>query len=169
MKPETRDMRRGTICIENRDDADRCLQRIGQLERFLEDAENDAEADIERVRVTLLKETAIQRDALDANKKALEEWTKMDAKSWGKEKHLELNWGTVGLRLPPPAIKLKLAVETIIERLRANKMFTCIRTIKEVDKEALANYDDETLVEVGCARTKPKDKFWYETKKEEVK
>ena len=55
------------------------------------------------------------------------------------------------------------------ERLRAKKMHTCIRTFEEVDKKALANYDDDTLVDVGCERTKPKDRFWYEVKREEVK
>ena len=48
-------------------------------------------------------------------------------------------------------------------------MHTCIRTFEEVDKKALANYDDDTLVDVGCERTKPKDRFWYEVKREEVK
>ena len=55
------------------------------------------------------------------------------------------------------------------KRLRARKMHTCIRTVEEVDKEKLASYDDAALLEVGCERTKPKDKFWYECKKEEVK
>jgi hypothetical protein len=84
-------------------------------------------------------------------------------------KSLELNFGTIGFRLPKAAIKLVLGVENIIERLRAKKMHTCIRTVEQVDKEALANYDDEVLLDVGCARTKPKDKFWYEVKREEVK
>jgi hypothetical protein len=55
------------------------------------------------------------------------------------------------------------------ERLRAKKMHTCIRTVEEVDKEKLASYDVEVLLDVGCERTKPKDKFWYEVKREEVK
>jgi len=35
-------------------------------------------------------------------------------------------------------------------------------------KERLASYGEATLLEVGCERTKPKDKFWLECKKEEV-
>ena len=42
-------------------------------------------------------------------------------------------------------------------------------TVEEVDKEALANYDDDALLDVGCERTKPKDKFWLGCKKEELK
>jgi hypothetical protein len=36
-------------------------------------------------------------------------------------------------------------------------------------REALANSGDDVLIDVGCERTKPKDKFWYECKREEVK
>jgi phage host-nuclease inhibitor protein Gam len=82
------------------------------------------------------------------------------------DKHVELTFGTVGFRLGKSAIKFKLAVENIIERLRAKTMLSCIRTIEEADKEALAAYDDETLEAVGCQRTKPKDRFYYDVKRE---
>ena len=45
-------------------------------------------------------------------------------------------------------------------------MLTCIRTIEEPDKEALAAYDDATLEDVGCAKSKPRDRFYYEVKNE---
>jgi phage host-nuclease inhibitor protein Gam len=160
---------KNAIVIDTRDDADRCLQRIGELERYLENAENDIEVEVYRLREGMLAETAPAREALAKNRKALEAWTKGDAKNWGKEKHLDLNWGKVGLRRPPAAIKLLLALENVIEKLRAKKLTSCIRVIEEVDKEALANYDDATIAAVGCKRTKPKDRFWYETKKEEIR
>ena len=155
------------IVIASREDADRCLQRIGQLELAIEEAERSAQEEIDAIREQLVSETEPVRDALAQNEAALKLWAKDDRKSW-VAKHLELNFGTLGFRRPTPAIKLKLALENIVERLRAKKMHTCIRTVEEVDKEALANYDDETLLDVGCERTKPKDKFWYECKKEEI-
>jgi hypothetical protein len=45
-------------------------------------------------------------------------------------------------------------------------MLTCRRTIEEPDKEALAGYPDDVLEDVGCAKTKPKDRFYSEVKKE---
>jgi hypothetical protein len=42
---------------------------------------------------------------------------------------LGLNFGKLGFRRPKAAIKLKLAIQTIIERLRLKKMHSCIRTI----------------------------------------
>jgi phage host-nuclease inhibitor protein Gam len=71
---------------------------------------------------------------LERRERALEEWTKTDRVSW-----------------PAKSIELKLAVETIIERLRTKKMQTCIRTVEDVDKEALAAYEDEVLADVPAA------------------
>ena len=154
--------------IATREDADRTLQRIGELRRHVAVAEAEAGEKIDAIRADLVRDTAIMRESLAIDEAALEAWAKGDAKSWEK-KSLELNWGQVGFHLGKPAIKLKLAVENVIEKLRGKKMESCIRTIEEVDKEALANYDDEVIAAVGCARTKPKDRFWYECKTEEVK
>jgi len=157
-----------TIVIETSEDADRALQRLGELRRHIAGAEHDANEHIDAIRAALVEETKLTREALAQNEAALEVWAKGDAKSWEK-KSLDLNWGTIGFHLGKPAIKFKLAVENVIEKLRGKKMASCIRTIEEVDKEALANYDDDVIATVGCARTKPKDKFWYETKEIEVK
>ncbi len=156
------------IVINSRDDADRALQRIGELQRYIEGAESDCEDHVATFRQKMLDETAPWRETLAVNEAALKAWAKADQYTW-PAKSLELVFGTVGWRKPPAAIKLKLAIETIVERLRARRMHTCIRTTEEPDKEALAAYADDVLVELGCERTKPKDKFWYELKREELK
>ena len=156
------------IVIETRDDADRALQRIGQLQRSIAGKEQDAEKDIDEIRKQLVEDTRHEAQALADNEAALKLWAKNDRATW-TGKSLELNFGTVGFRLPSPAIKLKLKIANVIERLRAKKMLTCIRTVEKVNKEKLASYDDAMLLDVGCERTKPKDKFWFECKHEEVK
>jgi phage host-nuclease inhibitor protein Gam len=160
--------KQGEIVIASREDADNVLSLVSEILEKIADEEAIADQAIREIRTALVDGTEDLRVSLGAYEDALEAWAKTDRKTWA-EKHIELNFGTVGFRLPKPAIKLKAAVETIIERLRAKKMQTCIRTIEEVDKKALANYDDETLADIGCKRTKPKDKFYYEVKKEEVK
>jgi phage host-nuclease inhibitor protein Gam len=154
--------------ITSREDVDAVLEAMGRAQAMIEAEELEAESKITDIRAKLVDKTAPLRISLAGSEKALKAWAKGDYKSW-PAKSLELNFGTIGFRLPKAAIKLKLAVENIIERLRAKKMHTCIRTVEEVDKEALANYDDEVLLDVGCERTKPKDKFFYEVKREEVK
>ena len=157
-----------SIKILTIDDAERALERIGALERSIAAEEKIASDRIDTIRRELVDDTAHQRQVLAVNQAALKEWAKSASKDW-KGKSLELNFGSLGFRRPTPAIKLKLAIETIVERLRAKRMHTCIRTIEEPDKEALAAYDDETLAGLGCERTKPEDRFWYECKNEEVK
>src|SRR5688572_23194608 len=103
------------IEILSKDDADRALQRIGQLERNIAGKEKDAEDEIDDIRSKLLDETAVERFTLEQNINALKAWAKGDSKSWAA-KSLDLNFGTIGFRLPPPAIKFKLAVENILER-----------------------------------------------------
>ena len=159
--------KKANAVISSRADADAALEAIAMLTSVIETHELIAEDKITLARSKLVEDTASPRILLADYESALKVWAKVDRKNW-EYKMLELNFGKIGFRLPPPAIKLKLAVENIIERLRAKKMHTCIRTVEEVDKEALANYDDEALLDVGCERTKPKDKFWYEVKREEV-
>src|SRR5688572_4026038 len=109
------EVRQSKIEILSKDDADRALQRIGQLERNIAGKEKDAEDEIDDIRSKLLDETAVERFTLEQNINALKAWAKGDSKSWAA-KSLDLNFGTIGFRLPPPAIKFKLAVENILER-----------------------------------------------------
>lgn len=156
------------ITIDSREDADLTLKKITDVTLLIEAEEIEAQAAIDLIREQMVRETQGPREALDLYAKALKAWANKDQKSW-TDKHIELNFGKLGFRRGNSAIKLVLAVETIIERLRAKKMQTCIRIAEEVDKEALANYDDEAITDVGCQRCKAKDKFWYQVKREEVK
>lgn len=157
------------IKVTSRDEADRALQRIGQLQIFIEQAEATADKAIAAAREILKEETAVQRAALAENLAALEGWAKADAKNWAPSKSLDLVFGSLGFRLPPPAIRFKLSVENVIARLKANRGIWAIRVKEEVDKEALASWSDEDLEKIGCKRTKPKDSFWCEPKREVVK
>lgn len=157
-----------TLSIETRDDADLALQRIGELQRFICCSSDEAGEKIADIRAQLLKDTQTASQALTENETALKTWAKTDLRTWSG-KTLNLVWGWIAWRTPPPKIVVKLEDETVIERLRARKMLTCIRVKEEVDKEALENYSDEIIEAVGCERKQGKDKFYYECKKEDVK
>jgi len=83
---------------------------------------------------------------------------------------MQLNFGTIGFRWTPWKIAIigKRKVETIIEKIRAAKMPTLIRTKEEIDKEAALNYDAEALAKCGLKKVR-KDEFYYEIKEEDVK
>jgi phage host-nuclease inhibitor protein Gam len=163
--------KQNTIVIETRDDADRALQRIGELERFIEGAEKDAGDAIDLIRERLVDDTDIQRETLAQNEAALEAWATANKEQLFKEpRSMELNWGKIGFRWTPWKIKFlnKLKVKTIVEKLKANKMSRLIRTEESVDKEKALNYDNETLAPLGMKKVHT-DEFFYEVKREEVK
>ena len=57
--------RSNPIVINSRDDADRALQRIGELQRFIEGAAKDAGDEMDKVRQQLVDETALMRKPLE--------------------------------------------------------------------------------------------------------
>jgi phage host-nuclease inhibitor protein Gam len=127
-----------------------------------------ANREIEDIRERLIKSTSEYREIIAACERALQDWAKIARREW-PAKSCELNHGVVGFRLPKAAIKLLVAVETAIERLRARRMTSCIRVKEELDKEALAAYEDEVIEAVGCKRKQGREKFYYEIKREEVR
>jgi phage host-nuclease inhibitor protein Gam len=86
----------------------------------------------------------------------------------GESKTLELNFGKIYFKWTPYRIEFDVEEETVIERLRARKMESCIRVVTSVNKEALEAYDDDVLKKLGCRRERD-DKFHYEVKREEGK
>lgn len=160
-----------TIVIETRDDADRALQRIGELRRAIAGEEKDANDDMDEIRKDLVNDTAPWRESLAQNEAALAAWAEANKEELFKDpRSIELNWGRVGFRWTPWKIKFlnKLKVETIIEKLRANKMAHLIHTVESVNKEKALNYDNETLAPLGMKKAHT-DEFFYEVKAEEVK
>ena len=160
-----------TIVIANRDEADRALQRLGELQRFIAGVEKEASDQIDVIRKRLVDETATQRETLAQNESALEAWAEANKKDLFTEpRSVDLNWGRIGFRLTPWKIKFvgKLKVETIVEKLRANKMAHLIRIEESVNKEKALNYNNEALVQLGMRKVQTDD-FFYEVKSEEVK
>jgi phage host-nuclease inhibitor protein Gam len=157
--------------IKSKDDADRALALIGELEDLIERREIEARKEIRSVEERLVYATALQRGELVTQAKMLESWAKNNKAEIFPEgrKSLELTRGIIGFRIPKGKIKLVLAVENIVERLKAKKLFDCIRIVEEPDLLKLANHSDEQLEAVGLKRTRPRDKFFYELKKTEVK
>ena len=158
------------IVIESRDDADRALQRIGELRRQIEGAEQDADVELAKIRARLVEDTKLSRDVLAQNEAALEAWAVANKGLFKEPRSLDLNWGRVGFRLSPWKIVAlgKLKAETIIEKIRAAKLPQLIRTKEEIDKEAALNYDNEDLAKCGLKK-KQTDDFFFEVKEIEVK
>lgn len=159
------------LIISSQDDADKALQRIGQLTASIAGLELDANKKLDEIREQLVKDSAEQREALAINEAALEAWaTKNKAELFTEPRSLELNWGTVGFRLTPWKILTigRVKTETIIEKIRAAKLTQLIRPKYEIDRKKALNYSAEDLARCGL-RKKQSDEFFYETNGIEVK
>lgn len=155
------------IEIESREKADRALKRIAELEGEIGDWESIYGDQIRGLNDDLVVRAkpllAERKAAVDA----LEKWARANAGEWAG-RSLALNFGRLSFRVGTGAISLKRSVEYVMDHLRAKKLFHCIRTVHEPNKEALKALDDATLKEIGCRREKP-DYFHYEVFKTEVK
>ena len=158
------------IEITSRDDADRALKLMGEIEALISDAETRYNELIDKVKEEMVEECGPVKKTLKKWVRALEKWTtKNKAREFPEDsKTLELNFGKIFFKWTPWRIEFDVAEETVIERLRARKMESCIRVVASVNREALEAYDDEVLKKLGCRRERD-DKFHYEVKKEEVK
>ena len=158
------------VVIASTDDADRALQRIGELRRHIALAEKDADEKVAEIREELLSDTELTREALAQNEAALQEWGGENKHLFVKPRSMEMNWGTVGFSWTPWKVVIlgRLKAETVIEKIRAAKMTSLLRPKVEINREAASNYLNSDLAKVGLRKIR-RDEFFFEVKEIEVK
>ena len=156
------------ITIKIAVEADEGLKMIGALEDFVSTREIEHNATVAEMKAELVERCGPVKKSLKRWVAALKKWATKGAEFPEGSRTLELNFGCVWFRWTPWRIEFRLDEETVIERLRARGMTSCIRTVESVNKEALEAYDDDVLKAVGAYRDRD-EKFYYEVKREEVK
>lgn len=157
-----------TVRIQSQNDADVALKCIGTLEDFIRDRESHYNERVAELKTEMVERCGPIKKSLKKWIAALKKWAEKGAEFPDGLRTLELNFGKIWFRWTPPRIEFRVEEETVIERLRARGMVSCIRVITSIDKEALAAYDDDVLKEVGAYRDQ-EEKFYYECKREEMK
>lgn len=158
------------VLFRNLEEVDTALAEIADIERDLGRVEHQMNKHIDRVKADAEKIAEPLRRRVAALENALTvygETHKPDL--FAKRRSIELAFGTIGFReskelKPMP----KLTWEKVLGALKIGRFTDAIRVKEEVNKEALQEWPDKKLADVGVRRV-PKDTFWYETKKEEVK
>lgn len=147
------------------EDVDLCLKEICENEMSIEKQEAELTQKIQDLKLEaedkakpLLKRIKV----LAADIKEFTESNRIEMKA----KTQELNFGKIGYR-KSTKIVIKSAVK-VLEALKKRKMDDCINIKENINKEALAKYDDDTIIEVGAIK-KVEDVFWYETDREQIK
>lgn len=169
LDPKTKTITRSEI--QSREGADEALAFIAHQEDWIAAIEIEERAKIAAAETAMVARTTEPRAWIAAQTKALQAWAKNNRPEIfpdGK-KSLELTRGWVGFRIPKGKIKLVLAVENVIARLKAKGFVDGVRVVETPDLNWLTNLGDEQLEAVGLKRTHPRDKFFYELKKTEVK
>ena len=125
--------------------------------------------------IALAKKTALETATpLLARRKELHEslkkWATLNkALLFAKRKTIESAFGVIGFRSAPPAIQQMRGIneEDTLEKLREFHYEDGIRTVLEVNKDAMSTWSDEKLAQVGLER-KVKTSFVCEPKHEKI-
>ena len=150
--------------IGDLDEANLVLKEIGILEKELEGIDAEAHRQIAEVKEAAAKKGQALRKRIADNSVLLKAYASYNHDDLFRDrKSVKLSFGVFGYR-KSTSISVK---KTTLELLKKLKLTRCIRIKEEVDKEAMAELDDDTLTQVDSVR-KIKDDFFCEADKEEI-
>jgi len=134
-------------------DADDLLREIATAQRNIAAFEADAERAIHNIKVSLKAKVDPRLALIDLYVRSLEAFCSQHIDDFGSLRSRKLDFGTVGWRKSPPAIRTK---KTTLEAIKCYftkaKAALYIRVKEEVDKEALAKLTDEELRLISARR-----------------
>jgi phage host-nuclease inhibitor protein Gam len=158
------------LIIANLPQADEALRQLAEIDREQRQIESGAQAQIDAIKAT----AKAQMEPFTTSRKRLEDalavfGTQQKAELFPERKRSqELIFGVIGFRR---ATALRLMAKrtwgSVLERLEALGFTTAVRTKREVDKPAMADWSDEQLETVGVRR-ETADEFYIELKQEEL-
>jgi phage host-nuclease inhibitor protein Gam len=150
--------------INSLEDANLVLKEIGLLEKELESIDGEAHKLIAGIKADAVKKGEGIRKRITDDSALLGAYAEYNRDDLFKDKKsIQLSFGSFGYR-KSTSISVK---KTTLELLKKLKLDKYIRLKEEVDKDAMGELDEETLVQVDAVR-KVKDDFFCEADKEEV-
>ncbi len=148
--------------VETREQAEQLLARKGALQGEAKRLKGTAQQKIVDIRERLADDLAPIEEEIAEIDAALEAWT--EANLDGKRKSLKLATGTVGFKLTPPKIELRLTAKSVVTRIKEAGLAHCLRVEEAPDLNALANLSSERLRELGCRRKAGERRFFARPK-----
>lgn len=150
--------------IQSLEDVNIALRDIGLAEKELEAIDTAAHKKIAEIKTEAAKKGEELRNRIaeiSAKVQAYAEYNREDL--FKERKSIELSFGIIGFRKTT-----KISVKkTTLELLKKLSLTKCVRIKEEPNKEAMAELDDETLLQVDACR-KVTDDFFCQTNTEEV-
>lgn len=148
------------------------LKRIAEIDRQIDLIESNKNAEIDKSKtnaIELSTPLAGEKKELTRN---LRDYCEFNKEQFAKQRSKELNWGTVGYRMTPPALKAlsKWTWPKVLAKLKETGRTDFIAVKESIDKEAIgkAKLRPEDLSIYGM-KMESKDEFWFETKRDSLK
>lgn len=146
--------------MQNWDDVDEAVRRMGELDIALERIHGEATMRINEIKDEAKRKSAPLSDERKKLEKAVQEFCETNKSEFAKKRSKILNFGTIGYRLvrsvAMPRDKDKVAA--LLRSLKAFGLQECIKVEERPDRDAIAEQDDSTIAKLGLKRT-VKDNF----------
>ncbi|MCK9243640.1 MAG: host-nuclease inhibitor Gam family protein [Dehalococcoidales bacterium] len=151
------------ICIEigSFEQADNALQKLGELQLAINQAEHTAADKINEAKLELAEATKPLQEEIKGIVYSLELFANARKSDFGKDRSRKLGFGKIGWRKSSFITLKKDTLELIKKLFSKQKAQSCIITKEAVSKDALAKLTDEDLKSVN-ARRKETDAFFAE-------
>jgi phage host-nuclease inhibitor protein Gam len=159
--------------IRTWDEADEKLKQIAALQRELEAATREYEEQVAELKQQLKEISDPINDQIEAFGKLLETFATENMDAFADKRTKTLHFGELGFKVGKPTVKgvpsgrNEAELERFIANLKARRMFDCVRTVEEVDKNVLRIQPPVVLSELGVSVVQP-DEFWFQPFREEV-
>lgn len=150
--------------ISSLEEADATLARISSRRRELELINLGMQEEVDRLKTAAAAQGAPILQDIAAMEQALIRFG-LDSKAtlFDKRKSVDMTFGTIGFRTTSTLKTLrKITWDTVLGRLEQAGQSDCIRTKREVDKEAMRKLPLDVLGNYGCTLN-VEDVFFYET------
>lgn len=150
--------------IKNLDDANIALAEIGKLQFKLDAIDAKASEKIGKIKEQAAKEGEPARERIRELEQALALFAEYNkAELFKDRKTIALSYGNIGFRLSTK-VHIKKTTLELLKKLFGGKG---VRIKEEVNKEELAEWDNDALAQVDAAKVS-QDTFFYEVNKEEI-
>ena len=150
------------IPISGKQEADRLLRQMGDLQAANNQDKISAKLKIDKIKAALADTTGSRNIEIDQIHRSLEAFAAGNQKQlFQSRRSIKLNHGTIGWHKSTSISIKKNTLDLIKEVFSRAKAKTLINIKETVSKDALAKLTDEQLASVGAKR-KSKDAFFAE-------
>lgn len=148
------------------------LKRIKEIDRKIAQIESDKNEEIDRSKTNAIELSTPLTGEKKELVRNLKDYCEFNKELFFKTRSRVMNWGTVGFRMSPPALKTlaKWTWKKVLAKLKDSGRKEFIAVKESVDKESIrkAKLESKVLSIYGM-KMESQEEFWFETKEDDLK